>query len=361
MTLTGLCRTVVQWLGIPPAYQETTTQILLAIVDAFIIFGFVAGAVLALVYAFRKLVGFLQARLGPRYTGPRGIFQTIADALKLLTKEDIIPYAADRLAFNLAPFIVFLPAYLVYIVIPFGDPESGFQIRDLNIGVLYLAAIASVTVIGIVTAGWASGNKWSLLGAMRSAAQLISYEVPMTFAFLVPVLIAGSLSLKEIVNQQGEWFWEWNFLRLDYLGFFGLAPIAFLTYFICALAETNQIPFDLPEAESELVAGFHVEYSGIKFALFFLAEFGNTVAVSAIATHLFLGGWKEPFPFLPDSGLWSMFWFFAKVSFLVFTIIWIRGTLPRVRIDQLMEFGWKFLFPVGLICVTGIGLIVAVR
>jgi len=358
MTLTELCRSVVQWLGVPAEYRDAATLILLALVDAFILFNFVMLSVLVLIYVFRKLIGFIQARLGPRYTGPRGILQTVADALKLLTKEDIIPTAADRVTFNLAPLIVFLPALLVYVVIPFGDPKSGLQVRDLNIGILYIAAITSVTVIGIVTAGWASGNKWAVLGAMRSGAQLLSYEVPMTLAFLVPVLLAGSLRLSDIVNAQGEWFWQWNAFRLDYLG---LTFVAFIVYFICALAETNQTPFDLPEAESELVAGYHVEYSGMKFAIFFLAEFGNTVAISAIATHLFLGGWKAPAPFLPDTGWWSLFWFFAKVSTLVFLIIWIRGTYPRVRIDQVMELGWKFLLPVGLLCVTGVGLIVALR
>ncbi len=359
MTLTELCQIVAQWLGVPDAYRGTATQILLALVDAFIIFTFVMVAVLVLIYVLRKLVGFIQARLGPRYTGPRGVLQTVADAIKLLGKEDIVPYAADRWTFNIAPFIVFLPAFLVYIVLPFGDPQNGFQVRDLNIGVLYLVAISSVTVIGIVTAGWASGNKWAVLGAMRAGAQLLSYEVPMTLAFLVPVLLAGSLQLSDIVKAQGEGIWQWNLLRWH--DYFGLTTLAFLVYFVCALAETNQTPFDLPEAESELVAGYHVEYSGFKFAIFFLAEFANTVAISAIATHLFLGGWKAPLPFLPDEGWMSMVWFFFKVSVLVFVTIWVRGTLPRVRIDQVMELGWKFLLPVGLLCVTGVGLIVAVR
>jgi NADH-quinone oxidoreductase subunit H len=356
MTLTEICRTIVQWLGVPAEYRESATQVLLAVIDAIIIFTFLMVAVLVIVYAFRKIVGFIQARLGPRYTGPRGIFQTIADAIKLLGKEDIIPAAADRLAFNLAPFIVFLPAFLVYLTIPFGDPQSGWQVRDLNIGVLYLVAITSITVIGIVTAGWASGNKWAVLGAMRSGAQLVSYEVPMTLVVLVPVLMAGSLKLSEIVENQGEWFWQWHVFQM-----FPLGLVAFVLYFVCALAETNQTPFDLPEAESELVAGYHVEYSGMKFALFFLAEFGNTVAISAIATHLFLGGWKAPFPFLPDTGVWSAFWFFLKVSAIVFLTFWVRGTLPRVRIDQLMELGWKVLLPAGLLCVTLVGLIISVR
>ncbi|MGQ9462596.1 MAG: NADH-quinone oxidoreductase subunit NuoH [Candidatus Fervidibacter sp.] len=354
MTLTEICRSIAQWLGVPAERQEGVVLVLLALIDAVIIFTFLMVAVLVIVYAFRKLVGFIQARLGPRYTGPRGILQTLADAVKLLGKEDIIPAAADKLAFNLAPFIVFLPAFLVYLVIPFGDPQSGWQVKDLNIGVLYLVAITSITVIGIVTAGWASDNKWAVLGAMRSGAQLISYEVPMTLVVLVPVLMAGSLQLSEVVQNQGEWFWQWHTFKLFPLGF-----IAFVLYFVCALAETNQTPFDLPEAESELVAGYHVEYSGMKFALFFLAEFGNTVAISAIATHLFLGGWKAPFPFLPDTGVWSVFWFFLKVSAIVFLTFWVRGTLPRVRIDQLMELGWKVLFPASLVCVTFVGLLIS--
>ncbi len=355
MTLTELCQKIIQQLGVPATYQDAATLILLAVVDALIIFTFLMVAVLVLVYAFRKIVGFIQARLGPRYTGPRGIFQTVADAIKLLGKEDIIPAAAEKVAFNLAPFIVFLPAFLVYLVIPFGDPQSGLQVRDLNIGILYIVAITSITVVGIVTAGWASGNKWALLGAMRSGAQLISYEVPMVLVLLVPVLMAGSLRLSDIVNNQGEWFWQWHLFRMFPLGFF-----AFLIYLTCALAETNQTPFDLPEAESELVAGYHVEYSGMKFALFFLAEFGNTVAISAIGTHLFLGGWRAPVPFLPDTGFWSMLWFFLKVAAVVFLIFWVRGTLPRVRIDQLMELGWKVLLPAGLFCVTVVGLLVAI-
>ncbi len=356
MSLTQISRAMAHFLGFQPPNDEAATLVILSLIDALIIFGFVMVSVLILIYVFRKVVGFIQARLGPRYTGPRGILQTAADALKLLRKEDIIPRAADRVAFNLAPLIVFLPAYLVYIVIPFGDPQKGLVVRDLNVGVVFILAITSVTVIGIVTAGWASANKWSLLGAMRSGAQLISYEVPMTLVFAVPVLLAGSLKLSEIVSAQGDYLWQWNAFRLD---FFPFTFLAFITYFICALAETNQTPFDLPEAESELVAGFHVEYSGFKFAIFFLAEFGNTVAISAIATHLFLGGWKPPFPFLPQSAFWSLIWFFSKVSLLVFLVIWIRGTLLRVRIDQIMELGWKVLLPVGLICVTGVGLLLS--
>ncbi|MCS7223906.1 MAG: NADH-quinone oxidoreductase subunit NuoH [Armatimonadetes bacterium] len=358
MTLTEISRAIARFLGFDPPTDQAAAQVILALIDALLIFGFLMLGVLVLIYVFRKIVGFIQARLGPRYTGPRGILQTLADALKLLRKEDIIPRAADRIAFNLAPLMVFLPAYLVYIVIPFGDPETGLVVRDLNVGVLYLLSISSVTVIGIVTAGWASANKWSLLGGMRSGAQLISYEVPMTLVFAVPVLLAGSLRLSDIVRAQGEFFWQWNAFRLD---FFPFTLLAFITFLICALAETNQTPFDLPEAESELVAGFHVEYSGFKFAIFFLAEFGNTIAISAIATHLFLGGWKAPFPFLPDSGFWSLGWFFFKVSLLVLLIIWIRGTLLRVRIDQVMELGWKVLLPIGLICVTGVGLLVSIR
>ncbi|HID07089.1 MAG TPA: NADH-quinone oxidoreductase subunit H, partial [Armatimonadetes bacterium] len=237
MGLTQLCERLLSWVGLP-------VKLWVAIIVALLIFGFIMGAVLAIVYIFRKLAGFMQARLGPRYVGPRGVVQTVADAVKLLAKEDIIPREADRVIFIAAPFVVFLPAYLVYIVIPFGQPPH-FQPRDLNLGIVYVLAITSITVIGIIMAGWASGSKWSTIGAMRSGAQLISYEVPMTLAVAVPVLISGSLSLREIADAQGASFWHWHAFNVN---FFGITFIAFVIYIICALAETNQVPFDLPEA-----------------------------------------------------------------------------------------------------------------
>ncbi len=348
--LAWLCERLLRWTGVPVEFW-------VGLVVAVIIFLFMSVVVLALVYLFRKFAGFIQVRLGPRYVGPRGVLQTICDAIKLLAKEDIIPAEADRGIFIAAPLIVFLPAYLVYIVIPLGQPPH-FQPKDLNLGILYVLAITSITVVGIITAGWASGSKWATIGGMRSGAQLISYEVPMSLAVLIPVLISGSLSMKDIAEAQGNRFWNWNAFNINY---FGLTLVAFIVYMICALAETNQIPFDLPEAESELVAGYNVEYSGIRFAFFFLAEFSNLFVVCAIATTLFLGGWHAPLPFMPDDGLWSVVWFMLKTWALVFIALWIRSTYPRVRIDQLMEFAWKRLFPVMLAELGIVSLLVALR
>lgn len=350
MSLRGLFQRLFGWTGI-------INEILVGLFVAIVILILMMVIVLAIVYLFRKFAGFIQVRLGPRYVGPRGILQTICDAIKLLAKEDVIPAEADRGLFVAAPLIVFLPAYLVYIVIPFGQPPH-FQPKDLNLGILYVLAITSITVVGIITAGWASGSKWATIGGMRSGAQLISYEVPMSLSMLVPVLMSGSLSMKDIAEAQGKCFWHWNAFNIDYLG---LTFIAFVVYMICALAETNQIPFDLPEAESELVAGYNVEYSGMRFAFFFLAEFSNLFVVCAIATTLFLGGWHSPLPFLPDGGLWSVFWFMLKTWMLVFIALWIRSTYPRVRIDQLMEFAWKRLFPVAIADLGIISLMVALK
>ncbi|MFA4043405.1 MAG: hypothetical protein HZRFUVUK_000170 [Candidatus Fervidibacterota bacterium] len=348
LSLSSLCQRFLSWTKLP-------TEVLVGVIVAVFIFLFMTFVVLALVYLFRKFVGFVQVRLGPRYVGPRGLLQTVCDALKLLAKEDIIPENADKGVFISAPLIVFLPAYLVYIVIPFGQPPH-FQPKDLNLGILYVLAITSITVIGIVSAGWASGSKWATIGGMRSAAQLISYEVPMSLAVIVPVLVAGSLSMKEIAQAQGDRFWHWNFFNINY---FGLTFPAFIIYMICALAETNQIPFDLPEAESELVAGYNVEYSGMRFAFFFLAEFSNLFVVCAIATTLFLGGWHAPLPSLPSEGVWSVLWFMLKTWTLTFVALWIRATYPRVRIDQLMEFAWKRLFPLALADVAVVSFISA--
>jgi len=313
-----------------------------ALMAALVIFGFMMGVVLVLIWLLRKIFGFMQIRLGPMMHGPQGIFQTPADALKLLAKEDVIPDRADKWVFVIAPLVVFVPAYMVYVVIPFGE-GSRFIAKDLNIGILYIAAISSMAVIGIIMAGWASENKYSLLGALRGAAQLVSYEVPMVLAFMGPVILAGSLSMQSIVKAQTGGFWHWHFLQP-----WGLGLLGFLLMITAALAETNQVPFDLPEAESELVAGYNTEYSGMKFGLFFMAEFANTFTLCAITTTLFLGGWHSPFPHFLDGGWWSLLWFLGKSGFLVFVFMWIRATYPRVRVDQLMEFAWKGLIPVGL-------------
>lgn len=361
MTLTGIISWLIGGLGLPDSWVEPLVQIVAALI---ILFLFILPLVaFPMILGLRKIAGWIQVRLGPNRVGaivgqrrlPRtreegrywvhvllgtGWLQTVADVVKLLQKEDIIPRRADRWVFTLAPFLVFVPAFMVYVVIPFG---SGHLIaRDLNIGILYILAVTSVAVIGIIAAGWASDNKYSLLGAMRSAAQLVTYEVPMTLAVIGPVMLAGTLSMQGIVGQQSGGIWKW-FVFPQILGF--------LVYFIAALAETSHIPFDLPEAESELVAGYNIEYSGMKFAMFFLAEFANVFTVSAIAATLFLGGWQSPFPGPAwlNSGIFSLFWFLLKSFILVFIFMWLRATLPRVRIDQLMGFGWKFLIPLALL------------
>lgn len=322
-------------------------------------------AVLLLIVAYltffeRKVLAYMQVRLGPNRVGPRGWLQPIADALKLLVKEDLTPTGAERVVFLLAPVLIIVPALLVFAVIPFGTPFTvagrtvAPYIADVNIAILFVLAVSSIGVYGIILGGWSSNNKFSLMGGLRSAAQMVSYEVPMGFAVISVVLMAGSLSLVDIVEAQrtaGLWY-----LFPGLLGF-GI-------YFVCGVAETNRNPFDLPEAESELVAGFHTEYSGMKFALFFLAEYANMLVVSSLATVMFLGGWLPPFPNLLGF-LWSSaalawippaFWFVAKVAVFILVYMWFRGTFPRYRFDQLMEVGWKWLLPLSLANVLLVGL-----
>ncbi len=275
----------------------------------------------------------MQARLGPNRTGPFGLLQPVADAIKVLLKEDIVPTKADKIVHWLAPVVAFSPALMIFAVVPFQD---GALLADLNIGILYVVAISSVSTLGIFMAGWGSSNKYSLLGAMRNVAAVVSYEIPLVIAIAGVVLIAGSLSLNQIVLAQG-------------IPFILLQPLGFLIFFIAGCAEINRSPFDLMEADSEIVAGFHTEYSGMKFALFYLVEYAEALAISAIITTLFLGGWRGPV--LPP---WL--WFLIKVVVVFFVMVWTRTTLPRIRIDQLMAFAWKFLFPLALInlIITGI-------
>lgn len=330
------------WGGLLQLAIEIGKVILIAV----IVLVFMLLVVLYLVLKLRWVIARIQSRLGPNRTGPWGMFQTVADALKLFQKEDIIPRGADRWLFTIAPAIVFVPAYVVYVVIPFG---SGLTARSLNIGIIYITAITGIGVIGIITAGWASNNKWSLLGAFRAASQLIAYEVPIILAMCVPVLIAGSLDLNEIVAKQSGNFWDWNLFNA-----WPMLPAAFLMLFIAGLAETNTTPFDIMEAESELVAGFNTEYSGMKFAMFFLAEFAASFTLAAVVVTLFLGGYQPPLHILGGQltgiafSAVSLVWFLAKCWVLVLLIMWIRSTLPRVRMDQLMNISWKALIPVGL-------------
>ena len=291
-----------------------------------VIIGFVLTLVMGVIYIERRAMGRMQSRLGPNRTGPFGLLQPVADAVKVLLKENIVPAAADKLVHWLAPVIAFAPALMLFAVIPF---ENGALLADLDIGILYVVAISSVSTVGIFMAGWGSSNKYSLLGAMRNVAAIVSYEIPMVLSIGGVVLIAGSLSLNDIVVAQN-------------VPFILLQPLGFLLFFAAGCAEINRSPFDLMEADSELVAGFHTEYSGMKFAMFYLVEYAEAVAISAICATLFLGGWKGPI--LPP---WL--WFVVKIILVFFAMVWTRTTLPRIRIDQLMAFAWKFLFPMSLL------------
>lgn len=293
-----------------------------------VVLGFVTYGILA----ERKVMGFMQGRIGPNQVGGRwGLLQTVADVLKLLLKEDTIPKAADRPLFILAPVIAFAPAFMVLAALPFTD---ALQFADIGVGLLYYIAVSGLTTIGVVTGAWASNNKYALLGGMRAAAQMISYEVPLVMSVIGVILLSGSLNLNDIVDAQEE------------VWFIVVQPIGFLVFLIAAVAELNRTPFDLPEAESELVAGFHVEYSGFRWAFFMLAEYVYFFAMAALTTVLFLGGW-HPLPFLDF--IPGAVWFALKFSLVVFLFIWFRITFPRVRADQLMEFGWKVLLPVALV------------
>ncbi len=278
---------------------------------------------LFLIWMERKVAAHMQLRPGPMEVGWHGAIQTVADAAKLLGKELITPEEVDRPVYWLAPIVVFLPVLLVFLVIPF---SSTWIIRDMNVGILLILAFSTMAVVAILMAGWASNNKYSVFGAIRSVAQNVSYEIPLLITVMSVILMVGSFSLADIVAAQERY---WYIL---------VQPLAFLLYLTCATAETNRAPFDLPEAESELVAGFHTEYSGMRFALFFLAEYTNMFIVSAVATVLFLGGWRGPF--LPGP-----VWFLLKVYFIIFVIMWFRWTFPRVRFDQLVTFAWKILIP----------------
>ncbi len=319
------------------------------------IIGVISVLAMFLIWLERKVSAHIQDRLGPmRVGGWHGWAQSIADGLKLLLKEDIIPLAADRPLFILAPIIVFTAAFMSFAVLPFSEV---IIVSDLNIGILFIYGISTIAVIGIIMAGWASNNKWSLLGGMRSAAQLVSYEVPVGLSLLAGVVMAGSLSTVEISLAQGGGFWNWFIWRC-----FPFSFVAAIVLYIGALAETNRTPFDLAEAESELVSGYHTEYSGFRFSLFFLAEYANMVVASALVVILFLGGFTGPIPlsFVPDV-IAGPFWFLSKTLFLVFVMMWIRWTLPRLRVDQLMGVCWKYLIPIALVNLAAISLWVSLN
>ncbi len=311
---------------------------------------FLVLMVMAMTYAERKVVAHIQVRLGPMRVGWHGILQPVADTVKLLFKEDIIPIKADLPVFILAPILVAIPAFLVFAVIPFGP--APFYIADINVGILFVLAISSFGILAILLGGWAANSKYPFMGGLRSCAQMISYELPMGLAVVSVLLVAQNLSLVSIVEWQQKSGW-W---------LFALQPVAFVIYFICGVAETNRCPFDLPEAESELVGGFHTEYSGLRFAFFFMAEYINMVAISALTVVLFLGGWLRPFP----NVAWLSFldyvppvvWFLLKTFFFLYLYLWIRGTFPRYRFDQLMAVGWKWFLPITLAnCIVTAGVL----
>ena len=291
-----------------------------------ILITFVMVGALVFIYAERRLVARFQLRIGPNRIGPFGLLQAIADAIKSLIKEDILPTKVDKIVFWLAPIVTFAPILMLFAVIPFG---GGSFMADINIGILYIVSVSSIVTVGIFMAGWSSNNKYALLGSMRDIAQLVSYEIPMGLSIVGVVLMAGSLSLKDIVNAQS-------------VPFILVQPLGFLIFFIASLAEINRAPFDLLEADSEIVAGYNIEYSGMKFAMLYLAEYCEALAMAAITAVLFLGGWKGPF--LPP-----ILWFMIKIFAVFFMIIWIRATIPRLRIDQVLGFAWKFLLPLSLI------------
>lgn len=298
---------------------------------------FILLFVMGFIYIERRGMARMQSRLGPNRAGPFGVLQPVADAIKVLLKEDIVPANADKIVHWLAPIVAFFPVMLIFAVVPFGN---GAMLADLNIGILYVVAVSSLSTVGVFMAGWGSSNKYSLLGAMRNVAAVVSYEIPLVLAIVGVVLVAGSLSMNQIVIAQN-------------IPFILVQPLGFLIMFMAACAEINRSPFDLMEADSELVAGFHTEYSGMKFAMFYLVEYAEALAMSCIITTLYLSGWKGPI--LPP---WL--WFIAKVIVVFFVMVWVRTTMPRVRIDQLMALAWKFLLPLSIInlFVTGIEILV---
>ena len=301
------------------------------------------GAVAYLTLAERKVIGYMQIRIGPNRVGPLGLLQPIADAIKLLMKEIVVPAGADKFLFLLGPVLSIMPALAAWAVIPF-TPE--LVLSNVDDSLLYIMAITSMGVYGVVIAGWASNSKYAFLGAMRSAAQIVSYEIAMGFALVTVLMMSHSLNLLEIVKaQQGPLgFLQWNWIPLF--------PM-FVVYVIAGTAETNRAPFDVAEGESEIVAGFHVEYSGMTFAIFFLAEYANMILISALTSIMFMGGWLSPVGFLPD----GMLWLFAKMSFVLFLFLWFRATFPRYRYDQIMRLGWKVLIPVTLVWLVVVGIL----
>ncbi|MGZ4120095.1 MAG: NADH-quinone oxidoreductase subunit NuoH, partial [Actinomycetota bacterium] len=335
-------------------------DVIIAAIKVVIAFGFLVVMVALTIWGERRVVAVMQQRIGPNRVGPFGILQALADGAKLFFKEDIRPTGVDRPTYMLAPMAALIPAFMSFAIVPVGnDFRIGhrvitLQLSDLNVGILFFLAMGSLMVYGVVLAGWSSGSVYPLLGGVRASAQMISYEIGMGLAVVAVVMYAGTLSPRGIVDAQAG---TWAHI-IPHWFIFSQLP-AFLLFMVAGLAETNRAPFDLPEAETELVAGFHTEYSGIKFAMFFLAEYLHVITTSAIAVTLFLGGWRGPIlPFFRP--IWPVIWFMAKLLFMIFLFIWVRATLPRYRYDKLMRFGWKIMVPVSIVWVMVTGVMVVV-
>ncbi len=320
---------------------------LIVLIKVLVVFGALLVAVMLMIWFERKVISDMQSRIGPNRAGPFGIAQTMADGIKLFFKEDLLPERADRVVFKLAPYLTIVPAFLAFAIVPIGGEVTiaghtfELQLADPPMGILFLLAMSSIGVYGIMLAGWSSGSKYPLLGSVRASAQMISYEAVVGMTVVSVVLITGALSTRSIVNAQADHLWQWNAIRL------GVVP--FLLFFTAIVAETNRPPFDLVEADTELVGGFVTEYSSIRFALFFLAEFMNTVTMSAITVTLFFGGPDGPVPHIPHLyWLWPILWFLGKTIVFLFVFVWLRAALPRLRYDQLMDLGWKRLIPLSL-------------
>jgi NADH-quinone oxidoreductase subunit H len=327
------------WLGLPEALR-------IVVVNGLLIVAIIAPLMLAVAYftfAERKLIGYMQVRIGPNRVGPRGWLQPIADAVKLMFKEIVIPARSNRYLFRIAPLLALGPALAAWAVVPFTDK---WVLANIDASLLYVLALTSLGVYGVIIAGWASNSKYAFLGAMRSAAQIVAYEIAMGFALVGVLMAAGSLNLHDIVTAQAGGLHHWYFLPLFPL---------FIVYFVSGVAETNRAPFDVAEGESEIVAGFHVEYSGMAFAIFFLAEYANMVLIAALTVIMFLGGWQAPFEIAPFTWVPGIVWFCIKLAFVAFFFLWFRATFPRYRYDQIMRLGWKVFIPVTLVWIAVIG------
>ena len=337
-------------LGLDPLYAPGThwVELLIVVVRVLVAFGVLLVSVMLMIWFERKVISDMQSRIGPNRAGPWGLLQTLADGIKLFFKEDLLPERADSFVFKLAPYLALLPALLIFTVVPVGGVLTiaghrfELQVVDPPIGILLVLAMSSVSVYGVMLAGWSSGSKYPLLGSVRASAQMISYEAALGLTVVTVVLTSGSLSTRTIVASQAHGFWDWNVIRLGFVPFF--------LFLIAITAELNRPPFDLVEADSELVGGFNTEYSSIRFALFYLAEFMNTISMSAVVVTLFFGGPDGPIPrFIPTSDIWMpIVWFSAKTLVFLFLYVWLRAALPRLRYDQLMDLGWKALIPLSL-------------